>query len=194
MVSCPLRIQVSCSHKVTQFDTIVLYDRPNTNDQIASATLTMSDNSTYSIGALYNAGNATIFPLGTTVTSKSILLTVDEVLYTSANIGLSEFQVYLNSTSCSTSSSSSVASATSTSTSAQSSASAVVDIALVATASASSYSAGQPASAAIDGVISGYPTNYSAEWASNGQGAGATLSLTWSKSYTVSSIVVGCDR
>ena len=50
-----------------------------------------------------------------------------------------------------------------------------------ATATASSENAydGQTAAKAIDGVISGYPGDHTAEWATAGGGAGSWLQLTW---------------
>ena len=60
----------------------------------------------------------------------------------------------------------------------------------VATASSDTPVFGQTASKAIDGVISGYPTNTSAEWASNGQLVGAWIQLTWSSAVTVSQVVL----
>jgi hypothetical protein len=59
-----------------------------------------------------------------------------------------------------------------------------------ATASSQSTATGQLASAAIDGVISGYPDDTTAEWATVGGGVGSWLKLTWSGSYTVSSVVL----
>jgi LmbE family N-acetylglucosaminyl deacetylase len=67
-----------------------------------------------------------------------------------------------------------------------------VDVAPLATATASSQNTatGQLASSAIDGVISGYPDDTTAEWATVGGGVGSWLKLTWSESYTVSSVVL----
>jgi hypothetical protein len=48
-----------------------------------------------------------------------------------------------------------------------------INVALLAVATASSAAPGQPASAAIDGVINGYPADPEAEWSSNGGGAGS---------------------
>lgn len=66
------------------------------------------------------------------------------------------------------------------------------DIARSATATASSQSPswGQTAAKAIDGVISGYPGNYEAEWATEGGKAGSWLQLKWSKSYTVDRVIL----
>ena len=54
----------------------------------------------------------------------------------------------------------------------------LVDLALTATATASSQntSTSQTASKAIDGVIDGYPGDYTREWATNGGGAAAGCS------------------
>jgi len=66
------------------------------------------------------------------------------------------------------------------------------NMALTATATASSAdtNAGQGAAKAIDGVVDGYPGNYSREWATNGGGAGSWLTLTWGSAQTLSQIVL----
>lgn len=50
----------------------------------------------------------------------------------------------------------------------------------IATASSENDSHGQLAAKAIDGLVDGYPTNAQAEWATQGQLAGAWIQLTWS--------------
>lgn len=66
------------------------------------------------------------------------------------------------------------------------------DIAPLATVSASSENSaeGQNASKAVDGVISGWPENWKAEWATEGGKAASWLQLKWSKSYTVDKVVL----
>ena len=66
------------------------------------------------------------------------------------------------------------------------------NVALLATATASSQnpSTGQLASSAIDGVISGYPNDNTAEWATEGGGVGSWLRLTWAESYTIDHVVL----
>jgi LmbE family N-acetylglucosaminyl deacetylase len=59
-----------------------------------------------------------------------------------------------------------------------------------ATASSQSTSTGQLASSAIDGVISGYPSDTTAEWATVSGGVGSWLKLTWSEPYAISSVVL----
>lgn len=59
------------------------------------------------------------------------------------------------------------------------------NMAVIASASASTQSTNQEASKAIDGNTAGYPANSSAEWASNDQGAGAWIQLTWSSAQTL---------
>jgi len=72
---------------------IVLYDRPNTNDQITAATISFSDGSTLSTGTLANNGAAQTFVFAAkTVTWLKV--TVDSVSYTTKNIGLSEAEVW----------------------------------------------------------------------------------------------------
>jgi LmbE family N-acetylglucosaminyl deacetylase len=66
------------------------------------------------------------------------------------------------------------------------------NLALLATATALSQNtgAGQTANKAIDGVIDGYPGDYSKEWATVGGRAGSWLKLTWASAQTVSQIVL----
>jgi hypothetical protein len=61
------------------------------------------------------------------------------------------------------------------------------NLALSATATASTQAGGQEASKIRDGFTDGYPTDFSHEWASVGQGAGAWAQLTWGSAQTVSS-------
>jgi LmbE family N-acetylglucosaminyl deacetylase len=64
------------------------------------------------------------------------------------------------------------------------------DAALTATATASSQAGQQPATAATDGIVSGYPDNPAAEWSTNGGGAGSWLKLTWSSPVTLATIIL----
>src|SRR5690606_37638681 len=60
----------------------------------------------------------------------------------------------------------------------------------VVTASSQNSSTNQLAIRAVDGVIDGYPGDYTREWATQGQGAGAWIQLNWSVPVTVNSIVL----
>lgn len=64
------------------------------------------------------------------------------------------------------------------------------NVAPSATATASSSYSGYSPAAVKDGVVSGYPTDASKEWASNGQGVGAWLRLTWSSAQTLGKVVL----
>ena len=66
------------------------------------------------------------------------------------------------------------------------------NVATLATATASSQntSTAQTAAKAIDGVIDGYPGDYSKEWATAAQGAGAWLKLTWPSAEVVDAVVL----
>jgi hypothetical protein len=72
---------------------VVLYDRPNLNDQITSATLTFSDGTTKSVGMLDNGGAATTIDTGSIITD-SMLVTVNTVSGVTYNVGLSELEVF----------------------------------------------------------------------------------------------------
>ena len=58
------------------------------------------------------------------------------------------------------------------------------------TASTQNTTTGQTAAKAVDGVIDGYPGDYTREWASTGPGVGAWLNLSWSSPYSVSQVVL----
>jgi hypothetical protein len=73
--------------------TVVLYDRPNLNDQITGGTLTFSDGSTVVVPALNNNGSATVVNLTSPETTTSVQLTVNSVSSTTQNVGLAEIQV-----------------------------------------------------------------------------------------------------
>ena len=64
------------------------------------------------------------------------------------------------------------------------------NVASLATVTASSENPadGQLAVNAVDGVIDGYPGDYTREWATNGEGAGAWINLAWSSPKTLTSI------
>ena len=151
------------------FDTIVLYDRPNLNDQITAGTIQFSDGSSIPVPALANDGTGVTlsFPAKTVT---SLQLTITAVSATTQNIGLSEIQVYDTG----------------------GGGGGPVDLALSASATASSQntSTGQTADKAIDGVVGGYPGDYTVEWATVGGGAGSWLELTWSSPQTFDTIVL----
>lgn len=77
------------------FNQLVLYDRPNLQDQILGGLLTFSDGTRIEFGPLNNDGSATVINLANTVKAKSILLTVTKVSSTTTNVGLSEIEVRL---------------------------------------------------------------------------------------------------
>jgi len=62
------------------------------------------------------------------------------------------------------------------------------NIAPKAKVTASSTCKGYSAEAAIDRVVGGYPEDISAEWASNGEKASASLQLSWDKAQTINRI------
>lgn len=66
------------------------------------------------------------------------------------------------------------------------------NIALNATATVSSEitSTGRPGCKAIDGIVDGYPGDYTKEWATLGQLAGARIRLTWASPVTLAQIIL----
>ena len=84
-----LQLSWASAHTVND---VKLFDRPNTSDQITSATLQFSDGSSVAVGALPNAGTVFDVPFSARSTS-SVKLTVTGVSGSTQNIGLSEIQV-----------------------------------------------------------------------------------------------------
>jgi len=85
-------IQLTWANQVT-LDRVVLYDRPNTADQITSGTLTFSDGSSVSVGSLSNGGSAV--PIAFAPRSVTwVRLTVNTVLAGTSSVGLAEFEAW----------------------------------------------------------------------------------------------------
>ncbi|GAA5929274.1 uncharacterized protein JCM15063_004106 [Sporobolomyces koalae] len=76
------------------FNQLVLFDRPNLDDQITAANITFGDGSFVSVGTLFNDGTATYFNLSSTVTTSSLRLTITGVSSSTGNAGLSEIEIY----------------------------------------------------------------------------------------------------
>ncbi|KAI5477291.1 Carbohydrate-Binding Module Family 1 protein, cellulose binding protein [Pseudohyphozyma bogoriensis] len=159
-----------------QISKVVLYDRPNNEDQVLAGTLTFSDGTVVQVGTLPNNGSAfpVYFPQ---VTTTSMVFQVTQVSPTTSNVGLAEIQAF----GLLTSSTANGLSATNWARYASS-----------VTASSSSYEQG--ANKVIDGQVGGYSTlltsDFTKEWATNGQGVGATLKLTWASPVTLGSVVL----
>jgi len=76
-------------------DSVSLFDRPNSNDQITSGNLTFSDGSIVTFGALNNNGSEyKVSFTGRTISS--VRLNITGVKSTTENIGLSEIKVFGN--------------------------------------------------------------------------------------------------
>jgi alkaline phosphatase len=148
-------------------DRIILYDRPNINDQILSATLSFSDGSILQVGPLDNAGGAMEYTFPAKVIT-SVTMTVDHTLGSTSNIGLAEIEVYNDVGGISSN---------------------IAPLATV-TASSENKSTSQLAVKAVDGVADGYPGGYAKEWATLNEKSGAWIQLTWSSAYTVDRIIL----
>ena len=76
-------------------DRVLLYDRPNSNDHIQSATLSFSDGSTIQVGPLDNSGMGIelIFPFKVIT---SLELTINQVASSTINVGLAEIEIFGN--------------------------------------------------------------------------------------------------
>ncbi|MDQ0633513.1 LmbE family N-acetylglucosaminyl deacetylase [Arthrobacter pascens] len=143
---------------------VVLYDRPNTNDQITGGSLTFSDGTTVAVPSLENSGQPTTINF-TGRSTTSLRLTVTAVSGTTKNVGLSELQAYTGTP---------------------------TNIAPSATVTASSQNeaTGQSALKAVDGVIAGYPVDGTREWATVGGKAGSYLNLAFPTAVTLNRVVL----
>lgn len=154
-------------------DTVVLFDRPNADDRITSGRITFSDGSTVDVPSLANDGSAV--PVAFAARSiTSLTFTVLSVSSTTANVGLAELQVLQ---------------AAGDTTPQPTSGTNIAGQATV-TASSENASTSQLAVKAVDGALTGYPDDYTTEWATVGGGAGSWLNLAWSSAKTVNSVVL----
>lgn len=94
-VGATLTLTWPYSITVTQ---VVLYDRPNLNDQITGGVLTFSDGTSVAVGSLNNDGSATVINLATPVTTSSLRFAVTSVSDSTGSAGLAEMQVYSSAT------------------------------------------------------------------------------------------------
>ena len=151
---------------------VVLYDRPNGNDQITGGTLSFSDGTSVAVPALDNAGLATSVSFPDRA-STSLRLTVTTVSGTTRNVGLAELQAFPG-------------------TAAPAPAPTAANVAALASVSASSQNdtSGQTAAKAVDGVVAGYPVDSTREWATLGGKAGSFLDLAFPAAVSLNRVVL----
>ncbi len=142
-------------------ESVVLYDRPNSSDQVTRGTLLFGDGSTVAVGALRNEGSATVVTFSPRRVTR-VRLRVDAVSPTTRNVGLAELQAFTTN----------------------------VAPRAVVTASSQNTSTGQTAVKAVDGYPLGNPAATTREWATVGGRAGTTLDLTWPVPVRVDRVVL----
>ncbi len=76
---------------VVTVDRVVLFDRPNGDDEVVSGRLVFSDGSVVPVGAVSVAGTTVSFPA---VSTRSVRFEVTGVSASTRNVGLAEFQVW----------------------------------------------------------------------------------------------------
>lgn len=149
-------------------DRVLLYDRPNSEDQIYGGTLFFSDGSYSPFGKLENTAQVPYEVRFEPREITSLTAVINQVKPKSPNIGLAEIAVY------------------------QASKKPIVEyeyraelpparanVALNASVTASSSFPGYSTQGAIDGSIGGSPQDTNLEWASQGESTGAWLRLQW---------------
>ncbi|GAA0537581.1 hypothetical protein GCM10010172_18700 [Paractinoplanes ferrugineus] len=142
-------------------DTLVLYDRPNVNDQVTGGTIYFSDGAPVSVTALPNNGSAMVVKFAPHRVS-SLRFTINTVSSTTANVGLAEMQAYTAN---------------------------VATQAFVSVSSESTGSQ-QLGVKAVDGYASGTPAAPTREWATVGGKTGSWLKLDWKSPRTMTRVVL----
>jgi LmbE family N-acetylglucosaminyl deacetylase len=142
-----------------------LHDRPNATDNIRGGRLLFSDGSVVAVGALPPGGaERRVAFVARTVTW--VELRIDDAV--GLNIGLAEFRVFMKAAS--------VPVAPNLASRAQ------------VTVSSENVSTQQLGIKATDGVVDGWPGDYTKEWATLWQRAGAWIRLTWTAPVTASRV------
>ncbi|KAK4050566.1 hypothetical protein OIO90_005033 [Microbotryomycetes sp. JL221] len=180
-------------------DSLVLYDRPNLDDWITGAHIDFDDGTSLTVPALKNDMGATVLNF-TAVNASSLQMTVTSTGEDSTSIGLAEIVASYSQAQTPVNITTPLVYVPQNQTVNPNSTSAIPiidssnNIARQATATASSNSDNQLPESAIDGIIDGYKENGSGswmdEWASDHEGVGAWLLLTWPKPVTITQVVL----
>ncbi|MGN8050892.1 DUF7402 domain-containing protein [Curtobacterium sp. 22159] len=169
-------IQLTWATPVT-LDEIDLADRPNTDDQVTGGTLSFADGTTVPVPALDNGGAVQRVTF-TARTVTSVRFTVTGVSTTTRNIGLAEIRA--------------LAPATTTSPPTTPPATTYTDVTGSATPTAAwdDPSTGQTVAKAVDGVVSGYPDDPTAEWVAPWGRTGVWIQLGWASPVRLGRVVL----
>ncbi|GAA5826186.1 hypothetical protein JCM11251_007199 [Rhodosporidiobolus azoricus] len=180
-------------------DSLVLYDRPNSNDWITGGVVKFSDGNTLPVTSLDNKGGATVFNLSSPVNASSLLFTVNSAGPSSGSVGLAELEAYysLPQTPVNVSTAGDTNRTTTLPIAGDfDDESWADDLALLdgVEATASSLVDGQDPGNAINGDPNGYKEDGSGdpyqEWATRGEKAGAWIQLTWPYAIQVSQVTL----
>ncbi|MCP4135964.1 MAG: discoidin domain-containing protein, partial [bacterium] len=156
---------ISLSWNVNRtINSVVLYDRPNPLDNINGALLEFSDGSTIEVGSLPEDGSAhTVTFDAKTVSWVKLNISDAE----GVNVGLAEMQVFgypLEE--------------------------GYGNIAPFSRVLVSSQGSAQAGIKAIDEEKDGYPGDYSREWSTRSETAGAWITLEWERTFSVDSVIL----
>lgn len=160
-------------------------------DSITSGSVKIGDGDALSFGYLPNDGSGYAIPVGN-VTTTSVFIRIASAGGRTSSVGLAEVVVLGTVLTGTTASNGTSTGPPGSDGTPGTSFSWSNDIALFASATASSSAPDQGAVKAIDAKLGGYTQqggDYTQEWASNGQGVGAWLQLSWPNPVTISSIL-----
>ncbi|WIB41461.1 PIG-L family deacetylase [Curtobacterium sp. MCLR17_058] len=162
-------IQLNWSAGTTLHE-IDLADRPNSDDQVTGGTLTFSDGTSVAVPSLDNGGAVQRVAFSARQVTW-VRFTVGSVSSTTRNVGLAEIRAFRPAD-------------TTTPTPADVTGSATP------TAAWDDQSTGQTVAKAVDGVVSGYPDNLTAEWVAPWGRTGVWIQLDWAASQRLGRIVL----
>ncbi|GAA6027301.1 hypothetical protein JCM8097_002573 [Rhodosporidiobolus ruineniae] len=180
-------------------DSIVLWDRPNSADQITGGSIEFDDGTSTPFGAVPNsAQEGLLIALSSTKTISSLKVVISSVSDSTYATGLAQLQVFgavlpLPATTTTTTTTTSSTTTTTSSTAAVPLPT-TPNLALRAIATASSEWPNSKAAAVRDSVIGGYVTDFvgdeTKEWSSYTEGGGAWIRLDWTSPISLNRIVL----
>jgi len=155
-------------------------------------TATAASSSRINLAWVDNATNETGYSVerSTNGTTFTVVATLGANVTTYANTGLTASTTYSYRVRATNSVGNSAYSNTATATTSATATSTNIAPLAAVTASSANTATGQQAAKAVDGVVDGWPGDYTREWATAGEGAGAWIRLSWATSSVVDRVVL----
>jgi LmbE family N-acetylglucosaminyl deacetylase len=177
---------------LAEFEVYVTQGAPSAPAAPSGLTATATSSSQINLAWVDNATNETGYSIerSTDGTTFTVVATLGANVTTYANTGLAAATTYSYRVRAANSAGTSAYSNTATATTSAAATSTNIASLAAVTASSDNPADGQQATKAVDGVVDGWPGDYTREWATNGQRAGAWITLSWSVPYLVDRVVL----